>query len=113
MATTASFTFPLRRTEHFFDDERILSYSKDKDDDMQLTWNFKEWLASGETISSVTYDEHGVTVSGSSVSSPSITFTVNGVGSLEVSLESSASRTKVIPVRFYAPGDIRTSDYRG
>jgi hypothetical protein len=110
----SSLTFyePLERTR-FFEHLDGIGTVIAEDDDVQVNWNLGDFLASGETVSSAAYEDSGVTTSGKSVSSPTVTFTVTGWGYTTVTATLSTGRTKE-KTWYFLPPDYaaRSSDYR-
>lgn len=98
----------------FRDTDGAIATTKHRDELLQVTLNWTDRLASGETVSSAAYEDSGVTRSGVSVSTPSTICSVTGLGEFEVEVTTSASRKMVERVRFYdfeGPG-ARERDYR-
>lgn len=110
--SSSSFFEPLRRREYTIDDDGAVAYVKSELDEKKITWSLTDWLESGETVSSAAYEDQGVTTSNKSVSSPSVIFTVTGLGETVVTITSSNSRTYARTFRFRAPMGRAPSDYR-
>lgn len=111
--SSATLQEPLVRTPHFRDEQGVISYCKPKDDEIAITWNLTDYLATSETVSSAAYEDSGVTTSSKSVSSPSILFTVTGCGQTKVTATLSSGRTHERVFRFYEPEGAPVSDYGG
>jgi hypothetical protein len=99
--SSTTFYEPLERNP-WFDYEDGIGMVKAEDDDIQVNWNLTDYLASGETVSSAAYEDSGVTTSSKSVSSPTITFTVTGLGYTTVTATLSTGRT--VEKTFYLIG---------
>src|SRR3990167_11330686 len=85
----------------------------DEDDEQQIVWDLTDWLASGETVSSAAYEDHGAVTSGKSVASPQITFTISKYGYTRVTAASSNSRNITRVYYTLAPsGTAEPRDYR-
>lgn len=110
--SASTFREPLVRTRHFVDDDGAIAYVKADEDEIQITWDLTDYLASGETVSSAAYDDSGVTTSGKSVSSPNVIFTATGLGETEVTATLSTGRTVERTFRFMSPSGNRASDYK-
>lgn len=111
MSSATTFFEPLRRREYTIDDDGAVAYVKAELDEKKITWNLTDWLESGETVSSAAYEDSGVTTSNKSVSSPSVIFTVTGLGETTVTVTSSNSRTFERTFRFRAPTGRTPADY--
>lgn len=68
---------------------------KDYDSVISYTWDLSDQLASGETISSVTWESNGPTLSSSSATSTTYTTTVTGLGAAKATIVTSNSQTIV------------------
>ena len=90
----------------------MLSFSKAQDDELQVTLDFTDYLASGETVSSAAYVDSGVTTSSKSVATPQVLFTVTKTGYTKVTVTLSSNRTVEKIVRFYDQGGPKAVDYR-
>ena len=102
---------PLRRSRHFIDRDGVLSFSKAENDELRVVIDLTDYLASGETVSSVVYTDSGVTTSSKSVSSPQVIFTATGVGYTTLDITLSTNRTVEKVVRFYQADGPQASDY--
>lgn len=102
---------PLRRSRWFIDRDGILSFAKMLNDDLRVVLDFTDYLASGETVSSASYGDSGVTTSSKSVSTPQVIFTATGCGYTTVTATLSTGRTVDKVVRFYDVGGPRPHDY--
>ena len=104
---------PLARSRYFKDHEGVLSTSKAEDDELRVIWDLTDFLASGETVSSVAYEDSGATTSSKSVATPQILFTVTGIGETTVTATLSTSRTVERTFRFYdTRGNRAATDYQ-
>jgi hypothetical protein len=81
-------------------------------DDLAVTWSLIDYLANSETVSSASYADSGVTTSGKSVSTPSVLFSITGIGETEVSATLSTGRVVTRRFRTYlAQTRHREKDY--
>jgi hypothetical protein len=103
---------PLRRTRYFRDAYGNLTTSKREDEIVQVVLNWDPWLAAGESISSVAYDDSGVTRSATTNTGSVTTTSVTGSGSFEVTVTLSTGRKLQQVVRFISTDTGVTSDYR-
>src|SRR5262245_25785902 len=83
----------------------VVAYVQNPDDTERLTIDFKGWL-NGETLSSVVWTASGLTVSGTTTSTPTSHSRISGVpesggGSVAIVATSSGSRIKELNVNFY------------
>jgi hypothetical protein len=109
MPTTTTLIVPASRNgpvtsrdgDWFRDQDGAFATTKRSDETVQVTLDWTDRLASGETLSTATYQDSGVTRSGVSVSSPNTIATVLGLGEFEVTVTTSASRVLQQVVRFY------------
>lgn len=76
-------------------------------DDLAVTWSLLDYLASGETVSSAAYSDSGVTTSSKSVSSPSVLFSITGIGETEVAATLSTGRVVTRRFRTYLAQTMR------
>ncbi len=84
----------------------------DAAEDLKVTWDLTDYLASGETVSSATYADSGAVTSSKSVSSPQVIFTITGIGETKVTVALSTGRELVRRWRVYeASGKPTASDY--
>jgi hypothetical protein len=110
--SSSTVILPLERTRYFRDADGNLSYSKREDEIVQVVLDWSDQLASGETISSVAYEDHGVTRSGTSNTTTTSTTSVEKTGWFEVTATLSTSRKLQRVVVFYGEMGARASDYR-
>ncbi len=103
---------PLERSRYFRDRDGVLATSKAEDDDLRVVLDLTDYLASGETVSSASYADSGVTTSSKSVATPQVLFTVTGTGYTTVTVTMSTGRTVDRIVRFYDSGGAKAMDYR-
>lgn len=101
---------PLERTRYFEDNDGVLATSKHEDDEIQLVLDWTNYLGS-DTISSVTYTDHGVTTSGKSNTTTATTATITKTGWTEIEVTMASGRTVTRQVRFYPIDGSETSDY--
>lgn len=108
---------PTRGQSKYFEYLDGMATTKFQNDETQLRWDLTDELTgplTGLTVSSAAYQDHGVTTSGKSVSSPVIICTVTGCGYTIITATLSNGFT--IERKFYylepdlAP-TIRFSDY--
>ena len=109
--SSATVFMPLERSRYFRDTDGALATTKRQDEIVQLVINWTDYLASGETVSSVAYVDSGVTRSSSSATTTTSTTSVTGVGETEVTATLSTGRVLQQVVRFYGT-DGAASDYR-
>jgi hypothetical protein len=103
---------PLERTRYFSYEDGIAT-SKAQDDDIVHRWDLTDYLASGETVSSAAWVEHGPTVSSKSVATPVIIGTVTGLGYVVITATLSTGRTVERTVYFLdSAGGRGARDYR-
>jgi hypothetical protein len=75
------------------DHDGVLTDHKREDEIVPFTWDLTDELAeTSGTISSVSYEENGVTVSGNSNTNTAWTCNITGLGTLEVTVTDSNSR---------------------
>lgn len=110
--SSVNFYEPLQRTRHTIGQDGAAEYVKAQNDEMKVTWPLTDWLESGETVSSASYADSGVTTSNKSVSSPNVIFTVTGLGETVVTITSSNSRTYERTFRFRSPSGSKPLDYQ-
>lgn len=86
-----------------------------EDETQSYTFDLSRDLDSGETISSVSYDDQGVTTSSQSNTSTTLTFTVTDTdGYTQASVTTSAGRVLVFIFRFAGVDEAQPErDYRG
>jgi hypothetical protein len=103
---------PLERNRWFRDRDGILSTTKREDEIVGMTIDWSRQLASGETISSVAYEDSGVTRTGTSATTTTTVDNVTGIGETEVTVTLSTGRKLQELVRFYDREGARAGDYR-
>lgn len=108
-----SFTVPTERRPYFIDTDGNLTYTKREDEVVTRAINWGPQLYSGESISSVAYEDHGVTRSSTSNTGNVTTTSVTGTGYFEVTVTLSSGRKLQRVVRFVSTeGAGPSSDYR-
>ena len=89
------------RTSAFFKDfDGVLTMVKREDEVMPFAENFTDDLASGETISSVSWDESGVTVTAKANTSVGHTANVKGLGEATITVTFSSGHTDIQTYRW-------------
>lgn len=111
--SSSSFAIPLERTRHFRDGDGNVCYSKRDDELLQVVLSWDAALAPGESISSVAYEDHGVTRSDTSNNGSKTWTSVTGSGYFEVTVTLSTSRKLQRIIRFISTDGGEKSDYRG
>lgn len=102
-----------RGSNRYFAYRNGLATTKAYDDEVQLRWDLTDELASGETVSSAAYADHGVVTSGKSVSSPVIICTVARLGYTIITATLSTGRTLERTWYYLEPENpLRRRDYR-
>lgn len=110
----ATFTRPTERREFQLDADGIPFVCQHEDEVKTHTIDWSDSLASGETISSSSWDSGGVTLSGATSGTTSTTVTVTGTdGFAENTVVTSASRTLVQALRFRPIANANWSDDYG
>lgn len=106
---SSSFTLfaPLVRTGYFTDRDGVANVCQRYDEITTLNIDWTDQLASGETVSSISYSASGPTTSSASLASPISTVTVTGSGELEITATLSTGRKLQRVVRYVEP---QTSD---
>ncbi len=110
--SSSTVILPLRRTRWFRDADGNITYSKRWDEILQSVINWADQLASGETISSVAYEDHGVTRSSTSNTTTTSTTNVTGGGYFIVTVTLSTSRKLQKIIRFVTTDGPEQTDYR-
>lgn len=110
--SSSAVILPLERTRYFRDRDGVLATSKRYDEIVQLVLDWTDQLASGETVSSVAYEDSGVTRSSTSNTTTTSTTSVTGTGETEITVTTSAARKLQAVVRFYGAEGVRAGDYR-
>ena len=94
---------PLERSRYFaYRDGMATTIAKD--DDTVLRWDLTNYLASGQTVSSATWVDSGVTSSSKSVATPVVIGTVTGHGYTTITATLSSGET-VESKWYYLPKD--------
>jgi len=109
MPSTFTTYAPIVRSPSFKEDG-YETESKYSDELITRTKDVSEDLASGETVSSVSYDSSGPTVSGTSNTTTTFTFSVKYTGTVTVSVTTSSSRILIYKYQFIAK-DQQSLDY--
>lgn len=99
-----------RRRVFFRDFDGLETAEKRYDEIVSYPVDFTDWLDSGETISSVSWDFSGVTDEGSSNTTTTITMLVSGLGEVEAEITTSASRKLEVKYRFRS-AETHVEDY--
>lgn len=110
--SSATVILPLERTRYFRDKDDVLSTTKREDEIVDLPLDWSERLLSGETISSVAYDDSGVTRSNTSNTTTTTTDYVTGHGETEITVTLSTGRKLQELVRFYPQEGSIAGDYQ-
>jgi hypothetical protein len=92
-------------------DDAFATTLKNRNDDVKVTIDLTDYLASAETVSSVVYTDSGATTSAKSVSSPSVIFTITGIGETEVAITLSTGRRVTQIFRTYLAEGKNVHDY--
>lgn len=105
--------FPLERNRWFRDRDGVPATVKTEDEVVAIVLDWTDLLASGETISTSTWVDNGVTTSSRAIASLTTTCNVTGAdGETENTIVTSSSRTLQRVVRFYAPQGVSSGpDY--
>lgn len=116
MSSVVTDYLPSERTgsEWYTAGDKVRETVKHDDSVRTYTINYTNMLASGETISSVSHDANGVTLSGTSNTTTAWTYRVTGTGgSVTTTVTTSASRTLIDQRRFRASRlASKSTDYR-
>lgn len=83
----------------------------DQLEQVQAIWDLTDYLASGETVSSVAYADSGAVSSGKSLATPQITFTLTGLGETKLTATLSTGRVVIRRFRITRSDGWRRSDY--
>lgn len=75
--------------------EALWSTYQREDDNLSYVFDYSNWLASGETISSVTRNTYGTTLAGTSNTTTTVTQRLQGTGYVDIEVTTSASQVKV------------------
>lgn len=101
---------PQKQRRPWKDKDGIWTYYQHPDETIDYTINLTDELDSSETLSSATFTGYGVTLSATSVSSPSVLFTVaNSPGEVKIEITTS-TQVRVVRRRF-TTGSGRRDDY--
>lgn len=109
--SSSTVVLPLERSRYFTNEDGDLSTSKRSDEIVQLVLDWSDQLASGETISSVAYEDSGITRSSTSNTTTTTTTNVTGTGYTEVTVTLSTGRKLQLVVRYYDSEGPGPSDY--
>ena len=110
--SSSTFYQPTVRSRWFKDRDGIVSTSKRSDEIIGVVINWAPQLATGETISSVAYEDSGVTRTGVSNSTTTSTCNVTGIGYFIVTATLSTGRKLQDVRRFYDVCGANPEDYR-
>ena len=102
---------PLERSLFFADDDGALATAGREDGHVPVIIDWGNLLLSGETISSVAYDDSGVTRIGTALSGSRTTDYITGIGETEITCTTSLSRKLQKIVRIYAESSSVQADY--
>ncbi len=102
----------LDRTQSSEDQDGGRIYVKNTDDIVPWSWNWKNLLASGETVASAAYTDSGVTRTAEALASPVTSCNVTGLGEFECVITTSTGRKFSNVFRFWAPQGGREYDYK-
>lgn len=101
------------RVEYSVDEDGVYWTTKHEDEVLLLRIDWTNLLESGETVSSVAYDDDsGLTLSGEALATPVSTVTITGTGEVEVEATLSSGRLLRRDVRYYLPQGRREYAYR-
>lgn len=103
MATAGTLFLPTQRpgSGFFVDHDGVISRYKHRDDIFKLDIDWSDILASAESVSSIAYEVSGPTLSNQSLSSNTSSTDVTGLGGVDITATTDASRTLTHRVRFY------------
>lgn len=89
----SSYIAPERREEWWMGPDGLLTTEKRYKDKKQYVLNYSRWLPSGRTIDTVTWESDGVTISGESNTTTTVTFTVlySGTATATITLDNGES----------------------
>lgn len=100
-----------QRNVWFWDKDAWATTLAHQDDDAKVDYSFIDFLASGETVSSATYEDSGITTSAKSIATPVVTFTITGIGETKLTIATSASRNETVRFRTYLAEGHGVHDY--
>ena len=105
-------SIPNRGNSHFHDFDGSLVDAKYEDEVITHVWDLTDLLASGESVSSTSYEaQSGLTVNSETLATPIVTYEITKTGVLEVAATLSSGR--VLKERFaWQPREEGASDYR-
>lgn len=103
---------PLTRNRWFQDQDGAMATTAREDEHVACVINWSNLLLSGETISSVVYDDSGVTRIGTALATPVTTDYITGIGETEITVTTSLSRKLQKVVRIYEHSGQPVTDYQ-
>jgi hypothetical protein len=109
-----TFAVPTERTPYHIDGDGWPVFVRHKDTVAPIAIDWTDKLDSGETVSTSSWEAHGVTASSASLVSPVATVTVTGTdGWVKNTVVTSASRTLIQIAKFHGvpEGSDITQDY--
>lgn len=109
----STFIIPKDESEYFIDREGRLTYVQHEEATRAYTLDWSDQLNTGETISTSTWDEEGVSVDSSSNTTTTTTATISQTnGAAKNTITTSAGRTEIKRIFFVAPvHDEAVDDY--
>lgn len=110
--SSSSVAWPLERRRHFQDGDGNMAFSKRDDEITQVVLNWDSQIG-GDAISSVAYEDHGVTRSSTTNTGSTTTTSVTGSGYFEITVTLTSGRKLQRIVRFISTDGGEKSDYRG
>ena len=109
--SSSTVLLPLERSRYFPYRDGMATTKADADE-VVLIVDWTDELASGETVSSASYADSGVTTSGKSVATPLTTCTVTKLGYTTITITTSASRTRERRFYYLPRSGTYPTDYR-
>jgi len=104
---------PPERNQWFRDIDGVLTRQKLEDEVLTEIVDFTDQLDSGETVSTAAWDDvSGPTITGTTVTTPQVAFTVTKSGDATLVITTSAARTLRRELRWLARDVTDLSDYR-
>jgi hypothetical protein len=111
-ATTISHVFQREQTRFFIDNDGALAAVKDNDEVIAVSLDYSNLLDSGETISTSTWTDDGLTTSTRANTTTATSCLAARLGDTKNTVVTSTGRTLVHYVRFYAAEGLpRRHDY--
>lgn len=109
--SSSTVILPLSRRRHFIDRNGELSYSKRYDEKLEVRLDFTDRLKSGESVSSMAYEDSGVTRSNTALASNVASFDATGLGYTIATATLSSGRILELAVNFYDSSGTQLGDY--